>query len=241
MRSNLLILTLLISTLALGQSKDSIQFRRFKIGVTFSPDYCYRILKYDPSNKWVQDLRNDEEEPIFGFTTGFGIKMNLTNRVVLETGLFYSIKGQQTRNTDLVWTAPNADLPVKSKTQYHFKYIDIPLKAQYFFGNRKIKYFLSAGVSFNIFSEKATKVVSEFEDGHTTSENSIVDLGYLKFNLAAIIGCGIRYDATERISISAEPVYRQFINSIVADKKAKEYPYSIGTNFAVYYSLKKKS
>ena len=196
MRSTLLIL--LISTLALGQSKDSIKLNGFKIGIVFSPDYCYRFLNYSASNNWVEDLRNDEEEPTFGYTTGLGFKMDLTDRWVIETGLLYSIKGEQTRDTNLVWVVPNANLPVKSKTQYHFKYIDIPLKAQYYFGNRRVKFFLSAGVSFNIFSEKATKVISEFEDGHKTSENSMVDLGYLKFNLAALIGCGIKYDIKKK-------------------------------------------
>jgi len=54
-------------------------------------------------------------------------------------------------------------------------------------------------------------------------------------------GFGIRYDLTKRVCISVEPVYRQFINSIVVDRKAKEYPYSIGANVGIYYSFRKKS
>jgi opacity protein-like surface antigen len=241
MKNTLLVLTLLISTLVLGQTTDSTKLKRIKVGIVYSPDYCYRLLNYYSSNKWVQDLRNDEETGTFGYTTGLGIKIDLTSKIILETGLLYSIKGEQTKNTDLVWATPNPDFPVKSKTQYQFKYIDIPVKINYLWGGKRAKIFVSAGVSANVFSEKKTKVISEFANGHKTSESSVIDLGYLKFNLAGIIGFGIKYDLTKRISISVEPIYRQFINSIVVDKKAKEYPYSFGANVGVYYSFKKKN
>lgn len=238
---NTLLLTLLISTLAWGQSTDSAKLKRLKVGIVYSPDYCYRLLNYHSSNKWVEDLRNDEETGTFGYTTGLGIKIDCTNKIILETGLFYSIKGEQTKNTNLVWVTPNPDFPIKTKTQYQYKYIDIPVKVNYLLGGKKFKIFVSVGVSANVFSEKKTTVISEFTNGHKTSEYSVIDLGYLKFNIAAIIGLAIKYDLTNRIFISAEPVYRQFINSIAVDKKSKEYPYSIGATVGVYYSFKKKT
>jgi len=226
--------------LAFGQSTDSIKFKRCKVGIVYSPDYCYRLLSYPSSNKQIQDLRNNEEVSTYGYTTGLSIRIDLTCKIIVETGLLYSVKGEQTKNTDLVWATPNPEFPVKSKTQYQFKYIEIPMKVNYLLGGKKIRIFVSVGVSLNVFSEKKTKVISQFANGHKSSESSVVDLGYLKFNLAAIAGFGIKYDLTKRVYISVEPVYRQFINSIVADKKAKEYPYSIGANVGIYYSFKKK-
>ncbi len=117
----------------------------------------------------------------------------------------------------------------------------MPLKVNYLIGGKKLKFFVSGGVSINVFSEKKTTVVSQFTNGDRTLTNSVIDLAYRKFNLAVIAGFGIKYDLTKRFSISFEPVYRQFINSIVVDKKAREYPYSIGANVGMYYTLKKKT
>lgn len=241
MKNILFVITLFSSTFALPQSVDSTKFKRLKFGIIFSPDYCYRLLNYHSSNKWVQDLRNDEEVPTFGYTTGLGLKIDLTNKLALEAGLYYSIKGEQTKINELIWTTPSSDYPIKSKSKYQYKYIDIPLTVQYFLGSRRIRPFVSAGFSASIFSEKKTKIISEFSDGHKTSESSTIDLAYLKFNLVAIVGFGIKYDISKRIFLTIEPVYRQFINSIVVDHNAKEYPFSIGANFGVYYTFKKKN
>jgi len=131
MKYIVVIVTLLMPMLALGQSTDSIKFKRYKVGILYSPDYCYRILSYHSSNKWVEDLRNNEEVSTYGYTAGLGIKIDLTRKIIMETGLLYSIMGEQTQNSNLVWATPNPELPVKSKTRYQFKYIQAPLKANY--------------------------------------------------------------------------------------------------------------
>ena len=240
MKKIFLLTMLFTSALLWSGEADSIRLGKIKIGIVFSPDYCYRFLNYRSSEKWIQDLRNEEEVATFGYTTGLGIKIELSNKILLETGVYYSIMGEQTKTTELFWVNSSPDFPAKSKTQYQFKYINIPLKLHYVFGSKKVSYFVSAGFSINIFTEKKTKVILEFKNGHKTSDNSVVDLGYLKFNLATVIGFGIKYDVTKKISISIEPVYRQFINSIVVGTGTKEYPYSLGANIGVYYTFGRK-
>ncbi|MBI3234135.1 MAG: PorT family protein, partial [Bacteroidetes bacterium] len=230
MKKALIILTLFISSSVIGQSSQSIQIKRVQIGIVYSPDYCYRILNYHTSISRGQDIRNKEEMGVYGYTTGLGIKIKIKNKLGIETGILYSIKGEQTKNANLAWVNLSPDFPTKSQTQWRFKYLDIPVKVNYSFIKRKVNCFISAGISANVFLQREAKVISKFADGHKTSESSTIDLGYLKFNLAGIVGFGIKYDFTKNVSISAEPVYRQFINSIVADRNAKEYPNSIGIN-----------
>jgi len=78
-----------------SQATDSIKFKRTSIGFVFSPDYCYRVLHYEQNNKWIADLRNKQETPAFGYTTGFALKFDLTEKTSFETGLFYSVKGNK--------------------------------------------------------------------------------------------------------------------------------------------------
>ena len=231
---------LLMPASAFSQSVESTKFKRVTFGIVCSPDYCYRLLNYHSSNGWLECLRNEEEIPTIGYTAGLGIKMDLTGKITFETGLYLSIKGEQNKKDGLTWVTTGSDYPVKSRTRFHYKYIDIPFKVQYFLGSKKIKSFVSAGFSATIFFFFITKVIAAFSDGHKTSENSSIDAGYRKFNLVAVAGVGIKYDVSQRIYITLEPVYRQFINTILVDANAKEYPFSIGTNFGLFYTLKKK-
>lgn len=231
---------LLVSISALSQSGGTPKFKRINFGIVFSPDYCYRLLRYHPSYKWVERIRNIDDHAMFGYTTGLGVKIDLKEKIVLETGLYFSIKGEQTKKEALAWAGVSSGYPMKSRTRFRYKFIDLPLKVHFVFGTKRILPFVSAGFSATIFSEKTTKVISEFSDGHTTFANSSVDLGYRKFNLVAIVGTGVKYETSGGIVIIFEPVYRQFINSIMVDAGVKERPFSIGANVGLYYIPGKK-
>ncbi|MEP7142398.1 MAG: outer membrane beta-barrel protein [Ferruginibacter sp.] len=240
MKNIFFVIILLIPIAVSCQTTDTLNYKKSKFGFVFSPDYCYRILTYNTSYIPVEDLRRTEEVPAFGFTAGLNFRKGLTPKIIFVTGIYYSVMGAQTKNIELKWATPGINFPVTSKTRYLYKYLDIPVKINYLFGPGRVNYFISCGVSVNIFSEKKTKLISAYTSGHTTSVSSAVDLGFLKFNLATLIGLGIKYDITKRLSIACEPVYRQFINSIEADKSIKEHPYSIGINVEMIYRFKQK-
>ena len=88
-----LLMTILLCTQlhAHGQSQQN-EFRKTSIGITFSPAYCFRSLDYAQNNKWIEDLRNENETPIFGYTTGINIKYNLSEKNAIKTGLLFSLK-----------------------------------------------------------------------------------------------------------------------------------------------------
>jgi opacity protein-like surface antigen len=240
MKSLLLAIMLFICCSCQSQMPDSIQFKKTSFGFVFSPGPSFRSLNYALTNKWVEDIRNAEEVAAFGFSTGVTIQHALTKNAALQTGLLYSVKGEQTKFTSLKWTTSDPHYPVKSKTEFHFQYIEIPITIAHSFGKSKLKFFSTAGVSMNMFTKKKTEVVSAFADEHKESSYSDVDAGYLKFNLAVILGMGIKYDASKRMSLYVEPVYKQFLNSIFTDDNAKEYLYSIGTNIGINYKFKRK-
>jgi opacity protein-like surface antigen len=223
-----------------SQATDSIKFKRTSIGVVFSPDYSYRTLHYVQSNKWIKDLRNNEEMPAFGYTTGVALKFELTKKTSFETGLFYSVKGEQTKYVDLTWQSPGNNYAAKTKTKFQFKYLELPLSVSRVIGNRKLSFLATAGVSINLFTQRKTNVISIL-GGDKIISSSDVDLGYSKLNIAGTLGFGIKYALSKRLSLYIVPVYRQFLNSIVADKKAKECIYSVGTNIGVYYKIKPRS
>ena len=235
-----LLMTILLCTQlhAHGQSQQN-EFRKTSIGITFSPAYCFRSLDYAQNNKWIEDLRNENETPIFGYTTGINIKYNLSEKNAIKTGLLFSLNGEQTKYQDLQWQSQGNNYPQKAKSQFHYKYLAIPLEFAHYFGSNRLRFFVAAGISLNVFTQKKTNVISIYNNDKNISSSS-VDVGYNKVNIAACVSAGIDYDLSKRFYLSFAPYYARFLNSVVADKEAKEYSYSLGCNAGIYYKLKKK-
>ena len=64
-------------------------FHHIQLGVTFSPDYCYRILGYTP----YPNSRDEMVEASFGYTGGFVVSFNPNKVYGIESGIQYSGKG----------------------------------------------------------------------------------------------------------------------------------------------------
>lgn len=222
---------------ALSQSNRE-DFRRTRIGVMLSPDLSYRVLSYNEPNAWIEDIRNSREKSIYGITGGLGLNYDLSENTVLESGIFFSVKGYQTSSMGLKWPMQNQSYPVSSKVRFSFKFLELPLRLKYFISSgERVRFFVAAGPSINFFMQRKTTVVSELPDGDKNRDHSTVNAGYSRFSLAAVAGIGVEYYLSQRVLITAEPVYRQFVTSLVVDDDAKEYPYSVGMNVGVYYRL----
>jgi len=222
-----------------SQNLDTTKTKRIAIGLTFSLDYCYRTLKPDNSNtgKLIADIRDSLEIPKYGYTTGIIMLYKLNNRINLETGLKFSNKGYKTKKTDLTWSQPDPSQPIKNTSIHSYQYLDIPLKVNYIIINSKLKLFLSAGVSANIFLTYKQTSIQEFSDGRTEKYASgLYYDNFSKVNFALLAGFGINYDLNNKIRFRLEPIYRRSINSII-DAPIKSYLYSAGLNVGIYYKL----
>ncbi|CAN5124463.1 hypothetical protein BH09BAC5_BH09BAC5_18900 [soil metagenome] len=215
------------------QSNDTTKTKRLSIGLTFSPDYCYRTLKPNASSKWIADIRDTLEIPKFGFSTGLSLLFQLNKRVALETGLQFSDKGEKQKPVTLIWGQPDPGLPTKNTFIYHYNYLDIPIKVDYYILTTRLKFFVSGGLSTNIFLFQKTTSILEYSDGHTKTNNSTGG-GLSRINFAVVAGLGINYDLTSRLTFKIEPIYRRSITSIV-NAPIKGYLYSAGINTGIYF------
>lgn len=232
----LIIILILTASISFSQNSDIISTRKISYGVTFSPDYCYRTLNSEASKQWVIDLRDSTEIAKFGFTTGISLIIKPWDRISLETGLHFSDKGEKTIILELNPIDPNDPaLPTNQiKLNYHFYYLDIPIKANYIVLKGKANLFVSAGFSVNIHLSNQTIVhFVGSEEKQTWSNN--VDLS--RVNMAILIGGGIDYSINDKLNLRLEPIYRRSIIPI-NDASVKQYQYSIGANFGLFYKLK---
>jgi hypothetical protein len=221
------------------QSTVTTKTKRMAIGLTFSPDYCYRKLSPDATSQWIAESRDSIEIPKLGFTTGLSLLFQLNKRLTIETGLLYSNKGEKTKNHSLIWNPPSVQpdpaLPTKNEFVYHYNYLDIPAKVNYNILTKRLKLFVSGGLSTNIFLFQKTTSIVEYADGRTETNNSIGG-GLSRVNFAVLVGLGINYDLTSKLSFRIEPTYRRSITSII-NSPIKGYLYSAGINTGIYIKL----
>ena len=211
---------------------------KFRLGISYSPYSCYRQLNYEDGNHWLNDILNNTEISKYGFSAGLAVQYQVTRKIRIESGIQYSDLGYKTIKIPLRWTITNQAYPVNSYTVFHYQFVGIPLIVDYCIPVNKITYFFSGGFSGTVFLNKRTTLISEYEDGHHSTTSSSKDIGYAKFNLAAVIGFGASYDLSKKLMFQLQPIFIQSLNSIVVDNNAKVNLFAIGVNFGLLYSFK---
>ncbi|MDY0078749.1 MAG: outer membrane beta-barrel protein [Bacteroidales bacterium] len=229
------LLFILISSVVFGQTAEPVSSSKVSIGISFSPDYCYRTL--NPQNDFsevIAEIRDETEIAKIGYTVGLSLLYKSWNRVSIETGLYFSNKGYQTEFVAVYDLEPTVPIFVnRAKSNYQLYYLDIPLKLNYFVLTGRAKLFTSAGFSANIFLDQREKV--SFEDPEST-EIIKSDAEFSALSVAVILGVGIDYAINNKLNLRIEPVFRHAIIPLL-DAPIKEYQYSAGANFGVYYTL----
>ncbi len=229
---------LLLPLALFSQSENQPKQGKFSVGLTYSPDYAYRVLKPDASALFVVKMRDSLESPKYGFTTGLNLAFRLSNMLNFETGLLFSNKGERMR--EVVFEHPpgqtGTQLPEKGSFIRHYFYLDIPLKAKYHFTDGRTKIFVAAGLSTNIFLTSRETEVLTYPDGSIENKTVQNDLPFNKVNLALIAGFGLSYDISQQLYFKIEPTYRRSLMPI-ANTPIKPYLYSAGMDVGIFYAF----
>ncbi len=230
----LLTLTMIVSY---GQDNSALEFKRVQIGFNISPDICYRTLKSTDGSAYGESLikdRNRRETVKIGYTAGLNACFNLTKSFGLETGIQYSNKGYQTKiDPNKEW---NGSYPLYKKAQfiYNYHYIDIPVKAIYTIGNKKIRFMTSVGFTTNVFIKETKKSIFVYSD--RTDRSKSTDYEYNKVNISPTISAGIDYKINDNMNLRLEPTFRYGVLKI-KDAPVTGYLYSGGLNIGYYFGL----
>ncbi len=239
-------LTIILLTLtafsSYGQDKtketSSSDFKRVQIGVNISPDICFRTLKNNDGSSTgdlVVKLNNENETIKVGYTAGLNVCFNIKKFIGLETGIQYSNKGYQTKFNDLIFGQPDPSAPNKAKFIYNFHYIDIPVKANFTIGKKKVRFFTSVGVTPNIFIKETSTSVLVYSD-RTDRKTSPTNYDFKKVNISPTISVGIDWKINSRMNLRVEPTFRYGVLNII-DAPVTDYLYSGGLNISYYFGL----
>lgn len=243
---------LLFSGVLYAQTPDSLKTKKWAIGLTYSPDFCYRI-NYT-SRMSIYSNSGETEKPKAGMTAGVSFLYKLLDRVGIETGILYSTKGEKVHSPSVAWITPDGNgtydpaipnytpgfayKPAERNSVYTYRYLEVPLKVNWYAVNNRLKVFPSLGVSANIFIGKKTVSYYHFDEGGTEKEKSTkYDAKNIPaVDMAVLVGLGISYDVSKNMFIKAEPAYRQFVRPLV-DSPISGAFYSFGLNAGVYFRI----
>jgi hypothetical protein len=244
MKKLLAFIFIVTSVFAYAQdSTKTKKTRRFFIGINFSPDYCFRTLKNNGGSSidaMIYEGDNKIERAKFGFTSGINVCYIFTKHISIDLGVQYSNKGYQTEENPLTFGTPRGvvytNLPTSGKFVYRYNYIDIPLKANFIFGKKKLRLISSIGLITSVFINTTNSFVGEYSNGSSFKNSSTTSSGYNKVNLSPIISCGIDYKINDRMFFRVEPTFRYAILKTV-DASIAEYVWSAGLNVSYYFGL----
>ncbi len=113
-----------------------------------------------------------------------------------------------------------------------FEYIEIPLLISYKVIDRVIDFQLLGGVSTNMLV--GNNVFAEF-DGQRINLGKTDDI--YKFNYSSVIGFGIEYGFSDKLSFSIEPTFKYYLNSFSSGTRLHVHPFSIGLYSGVSYKF----
>lgn len=249
------LLTILITVKLYGQENPEAaatgDFKKIQIGVNFSPDYCFRTLQNNDGSassdmdvKW----RNENETGKLGYTTGINMIFNLNKNIGVGVGIQYSNKGYQIKLEDLNFgsmidprrgfTGNTSGAAITSaKFIYNDYYIDIPLKLNFSFGKKKIRFVTSVGVATNIFITETSTMVLKYSDGTKDRDTQKTSYNYNKVNVSPLVSAGIDWKFNVRNNLKIEPTVRYGVLKII-DAPVTGYLWNAGLNISYYFGLK---
>jgi hypothetical protein len=215
-----------------GQSPEPA--RRFSIGFMVSPDLAYRTLVNRDGSKnsnIVIDIRNQSEIPRPSFTAGLSVLYRLSASWGLESGLQYSNKGEQDKETEFIY----GTLATSGKFWHEYHYVEVPLLANFTPGSRRLRFIATAGLVPQFYLGANTHAYLEYTDGSNQHRNIEQNLDATPLTVAAAIGAGIDWQVSRHFSLRVLPTFRHDLVPQLVERRFKQYLWSAGLNTEVFF------
>lgn len=220
------------------------------IGVTVSPDICFRTIKNNEgslNSNWLFNICKDYESPKFSYSTGLSICYNFTPHWAIETGLQFSDKGFQYVNSNPNFSnidtryepvfSPNGPGPTKVIYIDHFNYLDIPLRTIFTTGSKKVRFIASLGLTTNVLISATYTSIIEYYNSDIEYKTQKQRYSYKAINLSPTASIGFDWQLSDKFNLRVEPTFRYGLLKII-DSPITTYLWSGGLNLTGYYAFK---
>jgi hypothetical protein len=230
--------------------------KRLSFELFFTPGYTYRTVSNNQihySSEYNKAYFDKRDKGAFTFAAGMLVDVKASDKISLTTGLTYSqySQGFSTESYHLNYTdSQNAWLYTSTGNLYfkivssdsisqndilrssvRFSYINIPITFKYRFTRN---YFVNAGVSLNLLVKQSLNLQAENFDGQFEA-TPINDVERINFILN--LGIGREFTLRNKLSLIINPGINLYLTSINNDATVKSYPFTLGLQVGLKYSL----
>ena len=219
------------------EKKPVTRSNKFQVGVNFSLDNSNRILKNgngDEVNDILINLYNENDKFKIGYTAGLNFCYNFNRTIAIETGIYYSNKGYQSIIELNYINQPDPISLKKMRSVYNYNYVDVPLKANFTFGKKKLRFTTSTGLVLNRFLTSKTVIYREFADSKEnfkTKETS--EKLFNPITISATVSAGIDWKLSSKTNLKIEPTFRYGLKGINNDPIVMYlWNYGINVNYS---------
>lgn len=223
------LLLMLAFSISFGQNAD---YKKFAVGITVSPDYCFRTLSIDndyPNEleiaTYIKSHRDQHEKARLGYKLGINFSYYLKEHFNLELGLNVAKKGY--KNRDVYFADANGNTIGQTVLKYNYNYLEIPLKANFILGKNKARFIAGAGLTPALLVSGVTVYGGK---KHQNPQD------FIPFNLFASANVGVDFLLGKRIGLKVEPGYQYGLFKTV-DAPIKEHLWSAGLNMELCYKF----
>jgi hypothetical protein len=185
----------------------------------------------------VINSRNDTEIPRLGFTTGLTILVQVSPKIILESGLQVSSKGYKTKEMSLDYFPPNPAAPIKAMGTYRYHYLGFPLRAKFIFGKPSVRFMPGIGFMTNFLLNTDSKFKYTYSDGRKEELTESMNIEFKMLDISPMLSFAADFKLTSRFHLLAEPTFRYGIMA-TRDESVKENLWSTGLNVGFFYELR---
>jgi hypothetical protein len=224
MKNLALVVALLISTIAFSQKN--------KVGFTLIPSSTNTVSSF--SNQLTPT------KPKWALNASINFERTIGERLSVISGINYINNGYQTEKTEARFSnIPNPSPQFQSfSRKMNFRYLGIPIGVNYYVSNKKVKFFIQAGVNVAYLLQVQSKFFMHMADGSTevNRSNLTSDSEYNRFNLSVFTNFGTEIGLGNNFLLRIAPEYRYALTDAVADGVAYD---SFFTSIGLRLSLLK--
>jgi hypothetical protein len=242
--NRLLLILLTLSLQTFGQDTTTTRHKLF-IGLNLSPDHCGRLITQNDKSisnaTWSRDkaLEDSIIRPKFGYTAGISFDYQINNWLSVETGLQFSNKGFKTIPILTIYNSSNPFGGFTEATNIiSYEYLDIPLKAKFYFLKNRFQLLASIGATFNYLLRVTVKTIPTEETETNKTETNVDDYPYNKINISPTISFGAKYNLNDKLNLQLVPTFSYGLLKLNDKDYKVDHLWSLGANVIFYYRLK---
>ncbi len=212
-------------------------YNTFQVGGIGSLDICYRTLENKQREFSIDNLitnKNEGETVKFGYHAGIGFCMNASEHFGMEIGVIYSNRGYETKLTNYIYPQPDPTMPTQGRSIYNYNFIDVPIRANFFAGKGKVRFFASFGISTNVLVAQNETFVKKYEDGRTEYEVITSSYPLEKVVFSGTIAAGVDCKFNKNLSLRVAPHFGHNIGRF-SNAPLSVYLWTTGLSASFYY------